>query len=188
MGSHSVMERVVIGRRKRYRWDEVVLFVLLFIFLVCAAATLGMISYITYYQNRQFVMIPWYFYFIIITCVLTIIFVFTVWVLYAIQCLLPILVMLFSFILFVLWITGLVKQSIELWGPQGSINDYCVRFVYNDAIWAPPGQNRDTWARIQQEGVCNLWKTTFALELIATFLFLYMIFMSWQVIRSARYG
>ena len=96
--------------------------------------------------------------------------------------------MLWSFILFVLWITGLVKQSIELWGPQGSINDYCVRFVYNDAIWAPPGQNRDTWARIQQEGICNMWKTTFALELIATFLFLYMIFMSWQVIRTARYG
>ncbi|KAF8430338.1 hypothetical protein EV426DRAFT_581055 [Tirmania nivea] len=39
-----------------------------------------------------------------------------------------------------------------------------------------------------QEGICNLWKTTFSLELIATFLFLYMIFMSWQVIRSARYG
>lgn len=129
-----------------------------------------------------------YFYFIIITCVLTILFVIAVCFLYYIHLLLPILVMIWSFILFVLWITGLVKQSIELWGPQGSINDYCVRFVYDSSRWARPGQNRDTWARMQQEGVCNIWKTTFALELIATFLFLYMIFMCWQVIRSARYA
>lgn len=118
--------------------------------------------------------------------VLTIIFVAAVSTLYYIHLLLPILVMLWSFILFVLWLTGLIKQSIELWGPQGSVNDYCTRFVYNNAVWALPGQNRDTWARIQQEGVCNMWKATFAFELIATFLFMYLIFMSWQVIRSAR--
>ena len=129
-----------------------------------------------------------YFYFLIVTSILTIFYVITIFILYAAHLLLPILVMIASFILFVLWITGLIKQSIELWGPQGSINDYCVRFVYNDSIWATEGRNRDTFARIQQETVCNIWKTTFSLELIATFLFMYMIFMSWQVIRSARYG
>lgn len=74
--------------------------------------------------------------------------------------------MIGSFVMFVLWITGLVKASIELWGPLGSINDNCVRYVYNDDLWG--GGNLYTLARIQQEGVCNLWQTTFALEMIAT--------------------
>lgn len=97
---------------------------------------------------------------------ITIIFVCAVVALYYVHLLLPIVVMIGSFIMFVLWITGLVKESIELWGPLGSINDNCVRYVYNDDRWG--GGNLYTLARIQQEGVCNLWQTTFALEMIAT--------------------
>ena len=55
----TIVERVVVRRKKRYRWDEVVLFILLFIFLVCSSCTLGMFSYITWYQERQGVIIPW---------------------------------------------------------------------------------------------------------------------------------
>lgn len=90
-------------------------------------------------------------------------------VLYAVHLLLPIVVMIAAFIMFVLWLTGLIKASIELWGPLGSINDNCVRYVYNDDFWG--GGNLYTLARIQQEVVCNLWQTTFALEMIATLVF-----------------
>jgi hypothetical protein len=68
--------------------------------------------------------------------------------------------------MFVLWLTGLIKASIELWGPMGSINDNCTRYVFREGPWG--GRSVETLARIQQEGVCNMWKTSFALELITT--------------------
>ena len=102
--------------------------------------------------------------------------------LYYIGLLLPLPVALAAFVMFTLWLTGLIKSSIELWGPLGSINDNCVRFVYQPGFWG--GKSIDTIARIQQEGMCNLWKTVFALELIATVLWVWLGFMSWQV-RSA---
>ena len=39
--------------------------------------------------------------------------------------LLPGIVVLGSFILFVLFLTGLVETSIQLYGPSGGINTYC---------------------------------------------------------------
>lgn len=147
---------------------------------------LGSFAYFTYIQQKLFVAVPWYYYFLLAICIVTIFFVFTVVGLYVVHLLLPIVVMIGSFVMFVLWLTGLVKASIELWGPLGSINDNCVRYVYNDDYWG--GGSLYTLARIQQETVCNLWKTTFAMEMIATFLFVWMILLSWQVISRARRG
>lgn len=107
-----------------------------------------------------------YYYYLLTVSTITIVFVCAVVALYYVHLLLPIVVMIGSFIMFVLWITGLVKASIELWGPLGSINDNCVRYVYNDDFWGDGSLY--TLARIQQQGVCNLWQTTFALEMIAT--------------------
>jgi len=107
-----------------------------------------------------------YFYFLIVTGILTMLYSFGLVLAYYGHSLLPLPVMVTAFILFVLWLTGLVKMSIELWGPMGSINDNCTRYVYTDRPWG--GRNIDTLARIQQIGVCNMWKTAFALEMIAT--------------------
>lgn len=107
-----------------------------------------------------------YFYFIISTGVLTIVFTIGTAIAYYIHMLLPIWVFPTAFVLFTFWLTGLVKMSIELWGPLGSINDNCTRFVFIDGEWG--GASLQTLARIQQEGVCNMWKTSFALEMIGT--------------------
>lgn len=106
--------------------------------------------------------------------------------LYYLHLLLPIIVLPVSFILFVFWLTGLTKESIELWGPLGSVNDNCVRYVYNQDFW--DGKSRDTLARIQQEGMCNLWKTSFAMEMIATFILLWIFVLALQVMFAARRG
>lgn len=85
-------------------------------------------------------------------------FVFGVATLYYIHLLLPIIVLIWSFVLFTLWLTGLVKQSIELWGPLGSINDRCMRYVYTsdpDRWGARPGPGYLTWAKLHQEGICE---------------------------------
>lgn len=125
-----------------------------------------------------------YYYFLIATSVLTIVFVGAVVALYYVHLLLPIITIVCAFILFVFWLTGLIKASIELWGPLGSINDNCVRNVYRSSFWG--GKTIDTIARIQQEGMCNLWKTTFAMEMVASFVLLWIILLSWSVMRGAR--
>jgi hypothetical protein len=104
-------------------------------------------------------------------------------VLYYIHLLLPLPIVLASFILFIFWLTGLVKTSIELWGPMGSVNDNCVRYVYATGFWG--GRSLDTLARIQQEGMCNLWKTGFAMEMIACFVAVWICLMGWQVMSAA---
>jgi hypothetical protein len=143
--------------------------------------------YIAYPSSREIVLInPFchrYFYFLIVTSVLTLLFVIAMAALYFIHLLLPIIVMIAGFILAVFWLTGLIKASIELWGPLGSINDLCVRYVYSAS---PTGLNVQTAAWIQQITVCNLWKTTFALEMIAAFLMCWLVVLAWQVMSTAR--
>ncbi|KAF8541067.1 hypothetical protein BDD12DRAFT_916766 [Trichophaea hybrida] len=165
-------------------WPEVALSLLLFVLFVCGAITVGTYSYFAYVQTRLMVSIPWYYYFLIATGSLTMIFVIVAVVLYYIHLLLPLPIVLASFILFIFWLTGLVKASIELWGPMGSVNDNCVRYVYAAGFWG--GRSLDTLARIQQEGMCNLWKTAFAMEMIASFVSVWICLMGWQVMSAAR--
>jgi len=181
----KMMEREIVPVKvRRYRWPELLLSIILLILFVSASIVCGSFAYFTEIQKRLFLAVPWYYIFLLVISTLTILFVFAVVALYYVHLLLPIIVMICSFIMLILWLAGLIKASIELWGPSGSINDNCVRYVYNDSYWT--ARNLDILVRIQQEGVCNLWKTSFALEMVATFLFLWLIIMSWQVISRAR--
>lgn len=65
--------------------------------------------------------------------------------------LIPGIVMLGSFVLFVLFLTGLIKDSIELWGPLGSVNDNCQRYVTGQPF---TGQSLNTLAWLQQNNIC----------------------------------
>src|SRR3569833_771470 len=44
--------------------------------------------------------------------------------------LLPSIVMIGGFLLFVLWLVGLIVVSIELWGPTGSVSSNCYLAVF----------------------------------------------------------
>lgn len=61
----------------------------------------------------------------ITTSALMIIFIIIMLGLISQQQLLPGVVVLGSFILFVLWLTGLIETSIQLYGPSGAVNSYC---------------------------------------------------------------
>ncbi|KAL9591525.1 MAG: hypothetical protein Q9179_007636 [Wetmoreana sp. 5 TL-2023] len=63
--------------------------------------------------------------YMITTSALCIIFIIILLGLISQQQLLPGVVVLGSFILFVLWLTGLIETSIQLYGPSGAINSYC---------------------------------------------------------------
>ena len=56
-----------------------------------------------------------------------------------------------AFILFILWLVGLIVLSIELWGPSG-VNSSCQIYVSVDESH---GQSIDTLAWLEQHSICE---------------------------------
>jgi hypothetical protein len=61
-----------------------------------------------------------------------------------------------SFILFVLWIVGLIVISVQLWGPSGSVSSNCNLFVTSNAVTGP---SMETLAWLEQRGICEYFRT-----------------------------
>jgi hypothetical protein len=66
--------------------------------------------------------------------------------------LLPAIVMIGAFLVFVLWFVGLIVVSIELWGPKGSVNSKCNLRVFNRH---PKGDTLETLAWLQERSICG---------------------------------
>jgi glucan phosphoethanolaminetransferase (alkaline phosphatase superfamily) len=64
--------------------------------------------------------------------------------------LLPGIVIMGSFILFVLWTVGLIVISIQLWGPSG-VNGNCGLYVNSNAV---KGASTSTLAWLEQHSIC----------------------------------
>ena len=97
--------------------------------------------------------------------------------------LLPGIVLLISFILFVLYLTGLIETSIQLYGPKNSVNSYCNAYTKSSGMTAP-GQGEATLAYLETLGICNDWKAIFAMYIVGSVFLLWMMVMSWQVNRD----
>lgn len=113
--------------------------------------------------------------------------------------LLPGIVIMGSFILFVLWMVGLVVISIELWG-SGGVDGNCNLYVSDRSS---TGANVNTLAYLQQSSICKRspsislcrfgttgtdglrtgqsWQAQWAFELIGCVLLLWMMVMAYQV-------
>lgn len=91
--------------------------------------------------------------------------------------LLPGIVMLGSFILFVLFLTGLIETSIQLYGPTGSVNSYCN--LYRPSSGLTNGEATLAW--LETQGICQDWKAVFAFYIVGTVFLLWMMVMAWQV-------
>ena len=109
---------------------------------------------------------------------LTLIFLFIILVLISQRQLLPGIVVLGSFILFVLWLTGLIETSIQLYGPKGSVNSYCTAYRPSS------GPSASTLAWLETQGICNDWRAAFAMLIVGTVFLLWMMVMAWQVNRD----
>ena len=66
--------------------------------------------------------------------------------------LLPSIVMIGAFMLFVLWMVGLIVTAIELFGPNGSVQSNCNLQVFNQN---PKGPSMETLAWMQQKSICK---------------------------------
>lgn len=95
------------------------------------------------------------------------------------QQLLPGIVVLGSFILFVLFLTGLIETSIQLYGPSGAVNSYCGSRPNTNVI-----DSQQTSAWLANQGLCTDWRAAFAFEIVGTVFLLWMMVMAYQVNRD----
>ncbi|KAH0537262.1 hypothetical protein FGG08_005924 [Glutinoglossum americanum] len=174
------MAEVMVVRRK-YHWPEIQLNVWLIVMLVSASTVLGIFANFINVQQQLGLGVPWYMPYWVVSGALAIAFLILILWLVAQRKLLPGIVILGSFILFVLWLTGLIKSSIVLWGPQGSVNDNCMRYVQDSPS---RGQSINTLAWLEQNSICQSWKAAFSFELIGTVFLLWMMIMAWNVHRD----
>lgn len=168
---------VVVRRTTRYQWPEVWLNIWIIIFLASAATNLGIFANFLEIQNQLELGIPWYMPFWVATGTLGILFILLIIGLVSGRQLVPQIVIIGSFILFVLYLTGLIKIAVEFFGP-GGVNQSCQQYVQNQEF---KGLSINTLAWLQQNNICSCWRAAFSWALIGTVFLLWMIFMAWQV-------
>lgn len=86
------------------------------------------------------------------TSTLSVCFVFFILFLASRQALIPDIIILGSFILFVLWFTGLIGTSIQLYGSAANINSNCKNYVENMEY---KGASINTLAWMTQMTICK---------------------------------
>ncbi|KAH8426958.1 uncharacterized protein KD926_007207 [Aspergillus affinis] len=168
-------------RRRRYHWPELQLNIWIIIVLAASAICLGIFSWFMVVQSELELGIPWLFPYMTVSGALGVFFIILILILAAQRFLLPGIIIVGSFILFVLWLTGLIETSLQLYGVVGNVNDNCKIYVDDNHFG---GNNLQTMAWLTQSTICNCWKTAFAFELVNTIFFLWMMIMSWQVNRD----
>ncbi|KAL2039436.1 hypothetical protein N7G274_007708 [Stereocaulon virgatum] len=172
----------IIERKRRYQWPEAQLNLWLIVMIAASATITGVFAYFMTVQSRFQIGSPWIFPYSVATGSIGILFIFIILGLIAQRQLLPGVVMLGSFILFVLFLTGLIETSIQLYGPTGSVNSYCN--IYHPSSGYTSGQGQATLAYLETQGICNDWKAVFAFYIVGSVFLLWMMVMSYQVNRD----
>ncbi|KAL9636520.1 MAG: hypothetical protein Q9204_002225 [Flavoplaca sp. TL-2023a] len=175
----ATTEIVTVQRRRKYHWPEAQLNFWIFIMLVSSAILLGIFAYLTAIQNTLRLGIPWILPYMITISTLCIIFIIILLGLISQRQLLPGIVVLGSFILFVLFLTGLIETSIQLYGPSGAVNSYCGSRPNTEVI-----DSMQTAVWLANLGICTDFRTAFAFEIVGTIFLLWMMVMAYQVNRD----
>ncbi|KAL2019563.1 hypothetical protein VTK56DRAFT_9530 [Thermocarpiscus australiensis] len=179
-GSLVYSRRVVEERIHKYHWPAVQLNIWMLIMLIAACTIMGVFATFIQIQQTLLLPIPWYFPFYITVSALTVAFILLLlWLIFR-RRLLPSIVMLGGFVLFVLWLVGLVVISIQLWGPSGSVSSNCNLYVFG-ASPQPKGQSLETLAWLEQRGICQSWQAVFAFGLVGAVFLLWIMVMAYQV-------
>ncbi|KAJ2906127.1 putative arginase-like protein [Zalerion maritima] len=168
----------VAGTVHRYQWPAIQLNIWILVMLVAACTILGIMATFVQIQLRLDENVPWYFAYYITICVLVILYIGLLLYLIIDGRLLPSIVIIGAFILFILWLVGLVVISIELWGPTGSVSSTCNLVVFNQN---PHGVSDATFSWMMQKSICQSWHAVFAFGLVGAVFLLWIMIMSYQV-------
>jgi len=175
------MARTVVGEavvvRERYYWPDAQLNFWTIIMLVTASTILGINATFMSDQNTLRQPTPWLFPYGVTVGSLAIVFILIELILIMQQRLLPGIMMLLSFILLVLFVTGIIATAIQLFGGN-NVNNLCQTYVNNMKFTGPSG---NTLAWLEQNSLCQSWSAVFAFWIIGTVFLVWMIVMASQV-------
>ena len=90
----------------------------------------------------------------VVSGALGIFFIILILILAAQRFLLPGIIILGSFILFVLWLTGLIETSLQLYGVVGNVDDNCQIYIVDNRAG---GNNMQTLAWLTQKTICEFF-------------------------------
>ncbi|KAL3493728.1 hypothetical protein BJX62DRAFT_235089 [Aspergillus germanicus] len=169
---------------KHYQWPEIQLNIWILTVLAASCICLGIFAWFISVQNELRLGVPWLLPYTLTTSTLSLFFIILVIILAMQGFLLPGIILVGTFILFVLWLTGLIETSLQMYGVVANINDNCQIWVYDNRVG---GDNLNTMAWITQNNLCNCWRTAFAFELVNTVFFLWMMVMAWKVHRDVNH-
>ncbi|KAG7115363.1 hypothetical protein HYQ46_011253 [Verticillium longisporum] len=185
----AVYERRLV-KTHRYQWPGIQLNLWILIMLIAAGFIMGafatfiqiqqqLLLPIPWYIQQQLLLpVPWYFpYFITVAALLVVYVLLILWLVFN-QRLLPAIVMIGAFMLFILWMVGLVVVAIELFGPSGSVQGNCNIAVFSQN---PTGQTLETLAWLQQRNICQTWQAVFAFSLVGVIFLVWIMVMAYQV-------
>jgi hypothetical protein len=182
-GSSYLYSRRMEGSRvathvRTYNWPPLQLNLWIVVMLLASASIMGVFGNFIVIQDQLELPIPWYFPYFITVSGLAIIFIAGLFYLIATRRLLPAIVMIGAFIMFILWLVGLIIVSIQLWGPNGSVQSSCNLHVFNRS---PTGQTMETLAWLQQRNICQSWHLVFAMALTGIIFLFWIMVMAYQV-------
>ncbi|KAK0610382.1 hypothetical protein B0T17DRAFT_620865 [Bombardia bombarda] len=167
-------------RVHKYHWPAVQLNIWMLIMLIAACTIIGVFATFIQIQQALLLPVPWYFpYYITVSALAVAFIILLLWLIYQ-RRLLPSIVMIGGFMLFVLWLVGLIVISVQLWGPQGSVNSNCNLFVFG-ANPIPTGQNLQTLAWLEQRSICQSWQAVFAFGLVGAVFLLWIMVIAYKV-------
>jgi len=146
--------------------------------LAASGTTLGIFAYFMSVQSQLGLGTPWLFPYEVTVSAMAVGFIILLLFLISQRQLLPGVVFLGTFILFVLWLTGLIETAVQLFGPAGSVNGNCHNFVTNQPFH---GVSVGTLAWLEQTNICNCWEASFAMEVVGTLFLFWMMIMAYNV-------
>ncbi|KAF2500830.1 hypothetical protein BU16DRAFT_523577 [Lophium mytilinum] len=175
------MARTVVGSavvvRERYYWPDAQLNIWTIIMLATAGTILGINAQFMTQQSQLRQPTPWLFPYGVTVGSLAIAFILIELILIMQQRLLPGIMMLLSFILLVLFVTGIIATAIQLFGGH-NVNNLCQKYV-NDMKFTGPSGNTLAW--LQQNSICQSWSAVFAFWIVGTVFLVWMMIMASQV-------
>ncbi|KAI1437366.1 arginase-like protein [Xylaria sp. CBS 124048] len=166
------------ARIHRYHWPAIQLNIWMIIMLAASFLIIAVFASFIDIQNQILLDVPWYFAYFITVAGLTVGFILLLLWLIAQRRLLPSIVIIGAFVLFVLWLVGLIVIGIELWSPAGGVSSNCNVLVWNNR---QKGDNAVTFAWLEQRSICQQWQAVFAFGLIGNVFLLWIIVMAGRV-------
>jgi len=163
--------------RREFAYPQGALNVIVILILATAGVLMGVFGTFLQIQSTMQLGVPWLFPYAVVVGALTVLFLVILAIMSNNNSLTPGIAMVFCFVLFVLYLTGIVETGVQLFG-AGGVSGNCNRYVSNSKVTGP---TTETLAWLQQNSICQQWYTAFAFWLVGVLLFFFMFFFSLQI-------